>query len=602
MIQSPQNATETHIYQPANPVAHPRPPVRPPSDLAGPLRAAETSANRLQESITRIQQQIEANRADLRNVQHRIALQHNYLVTPSNGQSGHPHGSSGHMPANGQPATAPFSTSFNMGPFMDQMRQDPLPPHNPGDHTNRRRGLQHEHAANPATPLIHQPGAPVVNASQPNVQEFQGPNGERMTVVTDHMSFRIPFPRPSSAQGQRASRTHATVPPPPIPQLAQQPQQSIPPPPGPFTIPPMFPPNIHLPIPFSQTLQNAAHPSNTTAWLLSSPTGPQALLFAPGHGFFSSGQPVAHQQHISATTSDSQVPSPPPTQTSQPTQPPTHPPTANDRGDPNATRAVARAVQAAPPPAVAQARQNGRDNDLFGFLIQRGWLFLRLYLFMFVFSEPGTWKRWLMIIVAAIVCLQPRDGPLSRALGAARRHLDNLIGPQPQPTPAAVRHRAPDNPPGATASSNTATTQRPTNVRGAVQMTPEEAAARLLRERQDQNPRFWRDMFYRVEQSTALFLASLIPGVGERHVRAREEARREAQRIEEERRRGEEEAAGAQRQGEGPADDTSTRAANEPVAPNEEIKVSGPAEQSGSSSVQVRDPGSEAGEVRNRVA
>lgn len=61
-------------------------------------------------------------------------------------------------------------------------------------------------------------------------------------------------------------------------------------------------------------------------------------------------------------------------------------------------------------------------------------------------------------------------------------------------------------------------------------------------------------MFQRVERGFALFVASLIPGVGERHVRAREEARREVERVERERveaeavaeeaRRGEEEKKG----------------------------------------------------------
>jgi hypothetical protein len=44
-----------------------------------------------------------------------------------------------------------------------------------------------------------------------------------------------------------------------------------------------------------------------------------------------------------------------------------------------------------------------------------------------------------------------------------------------------------------------------------------------------------RDMFYRLEQAVALFLASLIPGVGERHVAAREEQRRLALQAEVER-------------------------------------------------------------------
>ena len=51
-----------------------------------------------------------------------------------------------------------------------------------------------------------------------------------------------------------------------------------------------------------------------------------------------------------------------------------------------------------------------------------------------------------------------------------------------------------------------------------------------------------RDTIFRVERAMALFLASLVPGVGERHVRAREEARREAERIENERLAAEEKA------------------------------------------------------------
>lgn len=62
-------------------------------------------------------------------------------------------------------------------------------------------------------------------------------------------------------------------------------------------------------------------------------------------------------------------------------------------------------------------------------------------------------------------------------------------------------------------------------------MTPEEAARRLVRQHQEQNPNVIRDTLYRIEQAAALFLASLIPGVGERHVAAREEARREEERI-----------------------------------------------------------------------
>jgi hypothetical protein len=252
---------------------------------------------------------------------------------------------------------------------------------------------------------------------------------------------------------------------------------------------------------------------------------------------------------------------------------------------------------------VAQVRRNAHDDDLFGFLIHRGWLFLRLYLFMFVFSEPGSWKRWVMIAVAAIVCLQPRDSPLTRAVAAARRHLDNLIGPPARPQPAPAGAGAGQTPPETGAAG--ANAPRPANVRGAVQMTPEEAAARLLREQnaRQQPPRFWRDTFYRVEQSTALFLASLVPGVGERHVRAREEARREAQRLEEERQRREREAAeeaqaAATTNGDG--GDQLAEAAKESAA-GLETGPDRPDAPGTSSSVQVQGTGEEAGELRNRA-
>jgi hypothetical protein len=66
--------------------------------------------------------------------------------------------------------------------------------------------------------------------------------------------------------------------------------------------------------------------------------------------------------------------------------------------------------------------------------------------------------------------------------------------------------------------------------------SPEQAAARIIRQNQErQNHGIVRDTIFRVERAVALFLASLVPGVGERHVRAREEARREAERMENER-------------------------------------------------------------------
>lgn len=132
-------------------------------------------------------------------------------------------------------------------------------------------------------------------------------------------------------------------------------------------------------------------------------------------------------------------------------------------------------------------------------------------------------------------------------------------------------------------------------------MTPEEAAARLVREHENQNPSIWRDAFHRVEQSVVLFLASLIPGVGERHVRAREEARRLAQRLEEEERQRAEEAVAAQQES-GPSREEAVDA----TVADSEIKIERPdrPERSNdpgtSSGVETRDATTEGGELRNR--
>jgi len=122
-------------------------------------------------------------------------------------------------------------------------------------------------------------------------------------------------------------------------------------------------------------------------------------------------------------------------------------------------------------------------------------------------------------------------------------------------------------------------------------MTPEEAAARLVRQHQDRNPNIIRDTLYRVEQAAALFLASLIPGVGERHVRAREEARREAQRAAEEERRAAQAVAVAEQQSQ------QEEASANPADPDSAGKVEG----SAGASTAVESHGTN-GEMRARTA
>lgn len=249
-----------------------------------------------------------------------------------------------------------------------------------------------------------------------------------MTVISDHMSLRLPIQRPASAPGQAPPRMQQNRTPVNLQQPIDLAGRSLPqarPQPAPL---PALP--FHLPMPFSSAYTNQSQPSSATAWILSSPTGPQAFLFSPNHGYFSSANSNAPPTHAAShsspanpqvTVGDSnQVTNSAPA-VARGTQGPAP-------GDANANRALVRQGPGARP-ALVQAQQNPQDNDMFGLIIQRGWLFLRMYLFMSIFSDQGSWKHWLMIVLAVFICLQPRDGPLTRALTAARQYFDNLIGP-----------------------------------------------------------------------------------------------------------------------------------------------------------------------------
>lgn len=154
-----------------------------------------------------------------------------------------------------------------------------------------------------------------------------------------------------------------------------------------------------------------------------------------------------------------------------------------------------------------------------------------MYVFTFFMSEPNTWRRYFLLVIATFICMLPRDNFLQRVMAQIRRHIDTLIGPPPAPPRDGAAAPAPANAGGTFAPGATQPAANP---------TPAENAARLLREHEARHPNVIRDALLRVERAAAMFLASLVPGVGERHVRAREDLRREAERLENERRAGEE--------------------------------------------------------------
>jgi hypothetical protein len=310
---------------------------------------------------------------------------------------------------------------------------------------------------------------------------------------------------------------------------------------------------IGLPLPPLQPIAaQISPPSQPTVWLATSRNGPEGIVFAPGHGFFSSPNPGPfarsnHGPHLRRYQVNNQIITPI-SSTSQPTPNSTtardNPPTAVEQPLAHRDGGAERpgAVRA---PVAAAVRPRDRNVNLVDLVIERGWLFLRLYMFTFMISERNTWLRHIFTALALFYCLLPRENPLQQIFTAIRRHVDSLIGPpQPAARPgAAPAQTARANLAAAATPPGPAPTHNPASTRTTpLQITPEIAAARVLAERaaqdqarRDASPNMLRDIFYRLEQAIALFLASLIPGVGERHVAAREEQRRLALQAEVER-------------------------------------------------------------------
>ncbi|OLN97591.1 hypothetical protein CCHL11_01304 [Colletotrichum chlorophyti] len=151
------------------------------------------------------------------------------------------------------------------------------------------------------------------------------------------------------------------------------------------------------------------------------------------------------------------------------------------------------------------------------------WLLVRLSLFVWWFTSPNaSWSRWLTVIFIAICIFVMNTGLLNnyfdQAVGPVRRHMENLI-------PLA----APNNP------NEPVRPQDGQPVLGANgHPDPARAAARLVAQRRHNNANWLMDQVRRLERAGLLFLASIAPGVAERHIAHLEaEARAERQRQEE---------------------------------------------------------------------
>ncbi|KAI4105697.1 MAG: hypothetical protein L6R37_002596 [Teloschistes peruensis] len=312
---------------------------------------------------------------------------------------------------------------------------------------------------------------------------------------------------------------------------------------------------------FSQNSAQQPQPTGPDLYLLSSPSGPHSLLISPS-GIYSTSLPLPLFDNNPClplltnpfTPQQSFAPIQPPFNIQQ-SQPP--PPGQNENQVPGALPFPTNQNQQPPhmqarqhsqqqqhpqqhnqnqPPQQQLQQQNNQARDLLRILLPLGghlWLLVRLCGFVYFFTAGGGSRRAILLGIAAFVVFIANTGalrPLLRGLwDPVRRQIEGLV-----PLAAA---------PGAQDQG-----QRPENQRqqaGNMGNATEAAAAgdsstgsnqpnTLPQNPRDQNPSLVR----RAERAIALFLASLVPGVGERHIAARDaSAAAENRRLEGERER-----------------------------------------------------------------
>lgn len=249
--------------------------------------------------------------------------------------------------------------------------------------------------------------------------------------------------------------------------------------------------------------------------------------------------------------------------------------------------------QARPQPVVAGAvpmhpanPEGGLAGALAAALWPHIWLLIRLAIFVWWFTSSDTsWTRWATIMLLATAVFLFNTGLFNRMahdwLNPLRQHLEGLlplVGPEPNRNEANNNTPAGNAPPGhENNDSNNAAPRQPG------EPNPAQVAARLVEQHRQRNANWLLDTIRRLERAGLLFLASIAPGVAERHIAAAERAERErqeaAERAERERREEQERAAA----------ETATAAAangdNEAPGAAADASQNGPAEQTGGNGV-----------------
>jgi hypothetical protein len=284
----------------------------------------------------------------------------------------------------------------------------------------------------------------------------------------------------------------------------------------------------------------AAAPATPEVYILSSPEGPRALLVSSDFGNYTTprSQPLVRQQyHLQHV-----LPYPLHGAPLFPTLPPPqvqHQFGTNPLGTPvdNAANQIQQQQQpqGLPPLPQAQPQQvhvvapQAHNVEVRAIAIANIWphiwMVIRLMLFIWWFTSPtASWQRWFTVSAIAFTLFLVNTGllnPLAEQVWTPiRRHIENLL-------PMADHHVRERPMEAANAHGNTADQgQRQ-------QPNPADVAARLVQDRRRANANWLMTQVRRLERAGILFLASIAPGVAERHIAHLEaEARAERQRRE----------------------------------------------------------------------
>jgi hypothetical protein len=324
--------------------------------------------------------------------------------------------------------------------------------------------------------------------------------------------------------------------------------------------------------------------NGSMVYILSSPTGPRGLLVSPSENGLETFYTPRRQVHWDNTRQTHQLQNHAQAQNVAAQGLPEVRHRREGRhghGHHHGHRHAGAAAQAAPggahpgnPPAGAVAAQ----------MWPHIWLVVRLLGFVWFFASGSNswWRLFVFSAVAFIIFVASTgmlNGIVEQVWGPIRRHLENLL-------PLAAPHAPEALPPNPPAGADTpAQGQAGAVVEGAVaqpgvQLDPAQTAARLLQQRRAANENWIWTQFRRLEHATILFVASLVPGVGERHIAAR--VAEENLLLEAQRQRREAEAAAAveaARAAEGGQEnggpDTDTTGIDTPTTDMEESGVSG---------------------------